>query len=163
MNDKKTTSLSSSVIRSEREDPGMNDKKTISSSSSVIRSEREDPVMNDKKTTIEDLKKIYKQFVDEREWNQFHTPKNLAMDVSVEASELMELFLWCNNDQSFKVAENKKQDVQDEAADVLMALLCFCNATGIDLAQAVQQKMEQNRKKYPIEKCKGVSTKYLDL
>ncbi len=118
--------------------------------------------MNDKKTTIEDLKKLKAQFISEREWSQFHTPKNISMALSVEASELVELFLWCESQDSFDVVKKNQQAVSDEIADIAMYVIAFCNATGIDLSEAVQQKMKKNREKYPVEKVKGKATKYIN-
>ncbi|MCF7900053.1 nucleotide pyrophosphohydrolase [Candidatus Babeliales bacterium] len=119
--------------------------------------------MSDKKTTIEDLKNIMKQFVSERDWDQFHTPKNLSMALSAEAAELMELFLWCESSQSYKVADEKRQAASDELSDIVMYAIAFCNTTGIDLSSAIESKMEQNRKKYSVEKCKGKCLKYTEL
>lgn len=119
--------------------------------------------MNDKKTTIEDLKSLMAEFVKEREWDQFHTPKNLSMALSVEASELSELFMWVESKDSFDMAKTKKQAVSDELADVLSYVIAICNVTGIDLADAFQSKIIKNKKKYPLEKAKGRSIKYTDL
>lgn len=119
--------------------------------------------MKDTQTTIQDLKEVMRLFVTELDWDQFHNPKNLSMALSAEAAELMELFLWSESSQSFKVAEEKKQEVSDELSDIVMYAIAFCNATGIDLSSAIKSKMEQNRKKYPLEKSKGNSQKYTEL
>ncbi len=118
--------------------------------------------MNDSKTTFAQLKNVVKAFNDEREWNQFHTPKNLSMKLSVEAAELMEIFTWCNSKESKEVVSQKMIEVQDEIADIVVLALCFANATGIDLAQAIENKIAKNAQKYPVEKCKGRSNKYTE-
>ncbi len=112
--------------------------------------------------SLKELKEKAKKFVQERDWEQFHTPKNLAMNISIEAAELMELFLWCNPKDDQKVFKDKEQDVKDEIADVLLGILSFCNATGIDLEQAFLSKLKRAAQKYPVEKCKGKSNKYTD-
>ena len=120
-------------------------------------------IMSNKERSLKDLHAKAKQFVKERDWEQFHSPKNLAMNISIEAAELMELFLWCKSEDSQKAYKEKEQDVKDEIADVLLSILCFCNATGIDLEQAFLSKLKRAAQKYPVEKCKGKSTKYTDL
>lgn len=116
--------------------------------------------MTDDKTTIQELKTIIKKFVDERDWQQFHNPKNLSMGIAAEAAELMELFMWCKTEGSFDQFKKKKQEVQDEASDILFMLLAFCNAVDIDITSALIQKKKETEKKYPVEKCKGKSLKY---
>lgn len=112
---------------------------------------------------IQDLKDKVKQFRDERDWKQFHTPKNLAMALSVEASELAELFLWDNNEESFNTANMKREHLQEEMADVLIYLLSMADVLDINLSKAVLDKLENNKKKYPVEKAKGISKKYNEL
>lgn len=119
--------------------------------------------MSSKKLSLQDLSKEVTKFVKERDWEQFHSPKNLSMDISVEASELMELFLWCESKDSFKAFKDKEQDVKDEIADVLIGVLAFCNITGIDLQEAFLTKLKKAAEKYPIDKCKGKSLKYTEL
>jgi NTP pyrophosphatase (non-canonical NTP hydrolase) len=120
--------------------------------------------MNDTKTTLNDLKLLMQNVVDERDWQQFHSPKNLAINISVEASELLELFLWAEDGKAaFKDLEANRQDVEDECADVLIALVSFANACKIDLSSAYESKLERLKKKYPIDKAKGRSTKYTKL
>lgn len=115
-----------------------------------------------KELSLKDLQKKAKKFVQERDWEQFHSPKNLAMDISIEAAELMELFLWSKSEDSQKIFKEKEQDVKDEIADVLLGIFCFCNATGINLEQSFLSKLERAAQKYPVEKCKGKSNKYTD-
>ena len=119
--------------------------------------------MNDSNTTIKELRNIVDEFIDERDWKQFHCPKNLSISVALEAAELMEKFQWCDNNQSFKEAIKNKNEVKQELADVIITALCFARATDIDIASAVRNKMEINRDKYPVHKAKGVYTKYNKL
>jgi len=116
--------------------------------------------MNDAKTTCQDLKDFMKQFVHEREWEQFHIPKNLSISLALEAAEIMELFQWCDNTESWEIAKNKRTELEEELADVLSYLLAFANACNIDLSKAYARKMALNAQKYPIEKSKGRSDKY---
>lgn len=102
-------------------------------------------------------------FVEERNWAQFHTPKNLAMGVAIEAAEIMEHFLWCTPDESYSLPREKRAEVANEIGDVLMYLLGLGRALDIDVIAAARDKLVQNREKYPIEKAKGRATKYVDL
>ena len=119
--------------------------------------------MNDTKTTIKQLKEIVDKFIDEREWAQFHSPKNCSMDIAIEAAELMELFQWCDNKDSYNIAQNKISDVQDELADIIMGVLCFARSTNIDITQALIKKLEKTARNYPIDKAKGKNCKYTDF
>ncbi len=115
-----------------------------------------------------DLGRIYemqRQFTKERDWDQFHTPKNLAMALSVEASELSEIFQWLDEKQSKAVGSDPKtlKKVKDELADVLFYLCRMSDGLGIDLEAAFWEKMEQNAAKYPVDKSKGRTTKYDEL
>ncbi len=112
---------------------------------------------------INDLQNEVKKFRDERDWKQFHTPKNLAMALSVEVSELAELFLWDDNKSSFDTAINKREHLQEEMADILIYLLSMADVLNIDLSNAVIDKLSKNRRKYPIEKSKGTCKKYTEL
>ena len=113
--------------------------------------------MEDNKTTITDLKKIVDLFVDERDWKKFHSPKNLAMALSVEVSELMELFQWLDLEQAKKVMESGKirEEALDEIADIFIYVLAFCNTNKIDISEALINKMKKNAKKYPADKYNG--------
>lgn len=119
--------------------------------------------MSDATTTVESLKNDVKKFVEDREWQQFHTPKNLSMALASEAAEVMDLFLWCESAASYDELEKRRQDVEDEIADVAVLLLAFCVRHNIDLSKAIAHKRVEAARKYPIEKCKGKSTKYTDL
>ena len=121
--------------------------------------------LTDSATTIADLKTRVLAFVHERDWEQFHTPKNLSMALAAEAGELMEHFLWATADQSRAIANEpaKRTKIADEVADVVIYALEFANMTGLDLAAAIEAKMAANAKKYPVEKAKGRAEKYTEL
>lgn len=120
---------------------------------------------NDSNTTVADLKTRVLAFVRERDWEQFHSPKNLSMALAAEAAELMEHFLWATPEQSKAIAADaaKRQKIADELADVVVYALEFANATGLDVAASIEAKMIANGKKYPVEKAKGRSEKYNEL
>ena len=111
----------------------------------------------DRQTSIDDLRQLVAAFVHERDWEQFHTPKNLAMALAIEAAELMEHFQWLTPEESSGLASEpeKLAEVADELADVACYTLALCNALGIDLAEAVRSKMIKNAQKYPAEKFRG--------
>jgi NTP pyrophosphatase (non-canonical NTP hydrolase) len=117
-------------------------------------------MMQDSKTTVQDIKNFMQRFVAEREWTQFHTPKNLSMCLNIEVAELMELFQWCDNDASWQLARIKRTELEHEMADVLAYLISLANVCEVDLSAAYERKMQLNAKKYPIEKVKGRSDKY---
>ena len=116
-----------------------------------------DLIMSDKQTTIFQLKSLIDSFVDERDWKQFHSPKNLSMSISIESSELMELFQWLSLEEAKEVmkAGDIRDNAIDEIADVLIYAIAFCIRNNIDISGAIKQKMEKNAKKYPAEKFKG--------
>jgi len=120
---------------------------------------------SDQKTTFAEFKTRIRLFSEEREWPQFHTPKNLSMALAAEAAELMEHFLWLDSEQSLSLADDpvKGPKVREEIADILIYALEFANVTGIDLAQAIEDKIRVNGIKYPVEKCKGSCKKYNEL
>ena len=93
-----------------------------------------------------------RKFNEERDWDQFHTPENLAKSISIEAGELLECFQWDNN--------FNKEEVFEELADVTSYCIMLADRLGVDLEEIVLDKLEKTRKKYPIEKARGVSTKY---
>ncbi len=113
--------------------------------------------MEDNKTTITDLKKIVDLFVNERDWKKFHSPKNLAMALSVEVSELMELFQWLDLEQAKKVMKSGeiREEALDEIADIFIYVLAFCNTNKIDISEALINKMKKNEKKYPADEFNG--------
>ena len=113
--------------------------------------------MTDRETTIEQLRDIVRQFVDERDWQQFHSPKNLSMALAIEVAELMEHFRWIAPDESRHVGDSpeKLKDVREELADVLCYVLAIANELDIDLAMALRDKMKKNAAKYPAEEFRG--------
>lgn len=102
-------------------------------------------------------------FVLERDWAQFHTPKNLAMSVAIEAAEILEHFQWCSGEESRALAREKRDEVANEIGDVLIYLLRLSRTLDIDIVAAARNKLAENRRKYPVEKAKGRATKYVDL
>lgn len=112
---------------------------------------------------IEDLKKAVTDFRDERDWAQFHNPKDMAISLALEAAEVLEHFQWKNNDEmKAHVAENK-EELSEELADVLYWILLMCNDLEIDISDAFINKLVKNAKKYPISKAKGNHKKYTEL
>jgi dCTP diphosphatase len=121
--------------------------------------------LNDSVSTIHDLKTRVLAFVRERDWEQFHSPKNLSMALAAESGELMEHFLWATPEQSHAIAKDpvKRAKIAEELADVVIYALEFANATALDVSAAIEAKMATNAKKYPVEKAKGRSEKYTEL
>jgi dCTP diphosphatase len=119
--------------------------------------------MNDARTTIQELRDMVAKVTTDREWNQFHDPKNISMAIAAEAAELMEKFLWCTNQAAFQECEKDRQEVENELADIIWMAFCFANATGIDISKAIRHKHDLNVQKYPVEKAKGRYTKYNKL
>jgi NTP pyrophosphatase (non-canonical NTP hydrolase) len=113
--------------------------------------------MSDATTTVAALRDAVRRFADEREWQPFHSPKNLAMGLAVETAELMEHFLWVDCAASREVVRDpaKRQAVAEELADVACHLFNLCNALDIDLSDALREKMVKNALKYPVEKYRG--------
>ncbi len=101
------------------------------------------------------------RFREAREWRRYHTPKNLAASIAVEAAELLEIFQWSEN--GYEVVETKREKIAEEAADIFIYLLLLCHECGIDLIEAFDRKMEINESKYPVEKARGKSSKYTEL
>lgn len=104
-----------------------------------------------------------RRFRDERDWMQFHNPKDLAVSICVEAAELLELFQWQSAEQSARTLAEKREAVSDEMADVAIYLIELADIAGIDLAGAIDAKLAKNAVKYPVEKSRGRSTKYTEL
>jgi len=121
--------------------------------------------LTDSLTTVAELKTRVLAFVRERDWEQFHAPKNLSMALAAEAGELMEHFLWATPEQSRAVAGDpaRRAKIAEELADVVIYALEFANATGLDVSAAIEAKMAANAKKYPVEKSRGRSDKYTEL
>ena len=109
---------------------------------------------------FQELTEIINQFTEEREWGRFHSPKNLAMALSVEAAELVEHFQWLTEDESKNLDNDTLAEVADEIADVQWYLLRIADQLGVDIPTVAKAKMEKNRIKYPVEISKGNATKY---
>ena len=114
-------------------------------------------------TELEGLREQLRNFAAARDWDQFHSPKNLAMALLVEAGELLETFQWLTEEQSRSLAPDTQSAVSDEIADVLLYLIRLADQLGIDPVAAAQRKMVANEEKYPVEKARGNSKKYTEL
>jgi dCTP diphosphatase len=112
---------------------------------------------------LSDLQQRIVNFRDARDWKQFHNPKDLAISLLLEASELLEHFQWKSADEMQQHVKDHKADVSDELADVLYWVLLIAKDLDIDVLQAVSQKMDKNEAKYPIAKAKGNHKKYTEL
>lgn len=113
-------------------------------------------VTNDRETRVQSLRDMVFRFVDEREWQKFHSPKNLSMALAVEAAELMEQFQWIDPEESRNPEPERLQNVTEELADILCYALAIANELEIDVASAMKNKMVKNRLKYPAKTYKGV-------
>ena len=107
----------------------------------------------------EKIKKEIKDFVDERDWEQFHTPKNLSMALSVEASELLEIFQWQKAEEYKNATEEQKEMIKDEIADIFYYLVRISDKLDINIEEALLKKMKKNREEYPKELVKGKAIK----
>ncbi len=114
-------------------------------------------------TDLESLRNQLRTFAAERDWDQFHSPKNLAAALAVEAAELLENFQWLTEDQSQQLLPEALNDVSSEVADVLLYLIRISDKLGIDLIAAANAKIVLNAEKYPVEKARGSSRKYTEL
>lgn len=117
--------------------------------------------MSDSTTTVADLRQIIRQFVDERDWRQFHAPKNISMALAIEAAELMEHFQWIDGEASRQLPEDpaKLAAIGEELADVIGYSFALANELGIDVADAIRAKMVKNRQKYPADEFRGRYTR----
>lgn len=113
--------------------------------------------MNDQTTTVWQLRELVGRFVAERQWQQFHTPKNLSMSLAIEAAELMEHFQWLSPEQSRQVSDDPQRlaAVGEELADVLSYALALANELQLDVAAAIDSKMRKNAVKYPAAEYRG--------
>lgn len=114
-------------------------------------------------TDIQALQAALRAFASEREWEQFHSPKNLAAALSVEAAELLEHFQWLTEEQSRSMPDDKRDAVAEEVADVFLYLIQLSDKLGIDPLDAARKKLQLNAIKYPVERAKGTSKKYSEL
>ena len=116
-------------------------------------------MLRDMSTDIDSLRERLRAFALARDWGQFHSPKNLACALSVEAAELLEHFQWMTEEQSRAPAEAQREQIAREAADVLLYLIQFADQLGIDLLAAADRKMVLNAAKYPVDTARGSSRK----
>jgi len=112
---------------------------------------------------MKELIQKLRAFAKERDWEQFHSPKNLAMALSVEVAEVVEHFQWLTEEQSKNLPNGKLQEVESELADTLIYLIRLADQLDIDLLAAVQSKIEVNEQKYPVDKSKGNAIKYTEF
>jgi NTP pyrophosphatase (non-canonical NTP hydrolase) len=113
--------------------------------------------MSDSTTTVANLKQLVADFVAQRDWRQFHAPKNLSMSLAIEAAELMEHFQWISPEESRRVPEDPDRlaAVGEELADVVCYALAMANELGLDLSTTVREKIVKNEQKYPVEEYRG--------
>ncbi len=109
---------------------------------------------------IKHLQELLAEFARERDWEQFHSPKNLSMALAAESGELLELFQWLSEAQSTQLDESQQQMVTEELADILLYLLRLADVLDVDLNEAARQKLRKNAKKYPVALAKGNATQY---
>ena len=109
---------------------------------------------------MQKIEKLIKKFSQERDWDKFHNPKNLAMALSVESSELLEIFQWLNEEESLKLKDKKLEHLKEEIADVAVYLLRICMSYDINLEEAIVSKMKKNELKYPLNDKEGKSIDY---
>jgi NTP pyrophosphatase (non-canonical NTP hydrolase) len=112
---------------------------------------------------MKDLMRELREFAKERDWEQFHSPKNLAMAIVVEAAEIVEHFQWLTEEQSKNLPPDKLEEIKEEIADVMIFLTNLADKLGIDPLEAAKDKIEKNKRKYPVEKAKGSAKKYNEL
>lgn len=116
--------------------------------------------MRDSSTTDERLKQIFdklEKFAHDRDWEKYHSPKNLSMALAVEASELMEIFQWLTGEESLKanLSQKQKEKIEEEISDVLIYAIRMAQVLDIDLLDVITKKIDVNSRKYPVEKIKG--------
>lgn len=112
-------------------------------------------ISDDDNTTVQSLRKMVLDFVQARDWQQFHSPKNLSMALAIEAGELMEHFQWIDAQQSRQPSSDKRVAIGEELADVLCYALAIANELNIDVASTMARKMQLNRAKYPVQEFRG--------
>jgi len=114
-------------------------------------------------SNYEDVKTALLKFREERDWNQFHDPKNLAEAISIEAGELLEVFLWKTKEEATNLNNKDKESVREEVADIFNFLVYLCIEQDIDIFEVSLKKIEDNRRKYPVTKSLGTAKKYKEL
>lgn len=118
-----------------------------------------------KSINVEKINTEVSKFIEDRDWDQFHSIKNLSMALSVETSELVEIFQWLKESESNEVSSNPKlkSKVEEEISDIFIYLMRIAIKSGVDIEEAVFNKIKKNSEKYPVEKAKGSATKYTEL
>ena len=114
-------------------------------------------------TTLSHIQDLLIAFNKDRNWGQYHSPRNLAMALSVEVGELLSLYLWSSDDGPQPPIVEREKQVKEEAADVLICLLNFCHQADIDILSVTKQKIQKNAEKYPVEKSFGKLEKHTEL
>jgi len=109
------------------------------------------------------LANMIKKFAEERNWEQFHSPKNLAIGISIESNELLEILIWMTEEESRTLTQEQLTRVSEEVGDITINLINFCNQYGIDPIECAINKLQNIKRKYPIEKSFGSSKKYNEL
>ena len=112
---------------------------------------------------IETIKHRLREFAAERDWERFHTPKNLACALSVETSEVLEIFQWLSDEESMQLKPEKKESAEEELADVFLYLVRLADRLDIDLLRAAEKKLDINASKYPVHLAKGNARKYTEF
>jgi len=115
------------------------------------------------KASLDTLKLRLREFADSRDWNQFHSPKNLCMALGIEVAEISEHFQWLTEEQSRNLPPDKLDEVASELADTLLYLVRLADKLGVDLAAAATAKIEINARKYPVEMARGNAKKYTEF
>lgn len=120
---------------------------------------------SDQTITIAALKMRVKKFVDDRDWAKYHNPKDVAVSITIEAAELVEIFQWVKDSEQERITQDaaKMQKLKDELADVMIYCVSLANVLDIDIGQAVYQKIAKNEGKYPVDRIKGNYRKYKEL
>ncbi len=122
-------------------------------------------IKSDEVTTVAELKNHVQVFVAERDWTKYHSPKNLATSIAIEAAELMELYQWVSDKEAGKILRDKRKyrELEEELADIIIYCLSLASVANIDVSRAVISKIDRNRTKYPVERVKGDYKKYTEL
>jgi dCTP diphosphatase len=118
---------------------------------------------DNREMTLDGLRDALREFAAARDWNQFHSPKNLSMALAAEAAELLEIFQWLTEEQSQRLAPEAKAAASEEIADVLLYLIRIADKLGVDPLDAARRKLARNAQKYPVDKARGNARKYTDL
>jgi NTP pyrophosphatase (non-canonical NTP hydrolase) len=112
--------------------------------------------MSDLDTTVADLRELVRRFVNERDWEKFHAPKNVSMALAIEASELMEHFQWLGVEESRDIVDPEKRErIGEELADIICYALALANTMGLDVSETMRSKMRKNERKYPVQRYRG--------